>query len=151
MNQTIVNLYTAALSNATTEGANNSDGIIQGVYLILDKIVEVLTTSGQFGMWKFLIILFAILGFFAVISAVGNRLLDGFKIIFKFFILLPIIFIVGIWNKKKRKERLKEWGEIKSDFKESSKKIKKRYWIFFALKILFPLFLVAAILWIRLT
>ena len=98
-----------------------------------------------------MIILFAILGFFAVISAVGNRLLDGFKIIFKFFILLPIIFIVGIWNKKKRKERLKEWGEIKKDFKESSKKIKKRYWIFFiCVKILLPLIILGAIIWIKL-
>ena len=151
MNQTTINLYTSALNKTTLEGTNNSEGLVQGVYLVLNKIVEVLTTSGQFGMWKFLIILFAIIGFFAVISAIGSRLLDGFKIIFKFFILLPIIFIVSIWNKKKRKERLKEWGEIKSDFKESSKKIKKRYWIVFALKILFPILLFVIIIWIRFT
>ena len=140
-------LFANSFNNVTISHAQETEGLTQGVYLILNKIVEVLTTSGQFGFWKFLIVLFAIVGFFAIISVIGNKIFSGVGIIFKFFILIPAIFIIGFINKKKRKKRLIEWGEIKKDFKTNSKKIKKRYWIIFIIfKVLLPLILLVIIL-----
>ena len=151
MNNQTALLIAESFKNTTTTNIQNSEGFVQGIYLVLDKIVEVLTTSGQFGFWKFLIILFAIIGFFAVIAAIGNKLLDGFRIIFKFLILVPAIFVVGIINKKKRKKRLEEWGEIKKDFKKNSKKIKLRYWIIYiGFRIVLPILIIGLLLWMKL-
>jgi len=147
MDNSTLMILSDAYQNATTSGAQNSEGITQAIYFILNKIIEVLTTAGSFGFWKFLIVLFAIIGFFAVIAAIGSKILDGGKIIFKVFILLPGIFIVSIWNRKKRKERLSAWGEVKEDFKKNSKKIKLRYWILFiTLRILLPLMIITLLL-----
>jgi len=150
MNNTPVIFFANSLKNSTSVQIQNSDGITQSLYLILDKILEVLTTAGNLGFWKFLIVFFAIIGFFALIAAVLSRILDGTKIIFKVFILLPAIFIVGIINRKKRKKRLEEWGEIKKDFKENSKKIKLRYWILWiGLRIVLPAILVIFLVWVK--
>lgn len=151
MNNSTLLLIQEVLNNKTAT-VQDTSGIIDGIDSILIKIVEVLTTAGNFGLWKFLIVLFAIIGFFAVLAAIVSKISVGFKVIFQVFILIPAIFIIGIINKKKRKERLKEWGELKKDFKENSKKIKLRYWILWiSTRVLLPVALVIFVLWIRLT
>ena len=148
MNNETFTLLANGLQNSTQIGIETNGGFIQGIFIVMDKIVEVLTTSGQFGFWKFLIILFAIIGFFAVIAAMMNKILDGGRILFKIFILVPAIFVIAIINKKKRKTRLSEWGEIKKDFKKNSKKIKLRYWILWiGFRIVLPIIIVGLLLW----
>ena len=152
MNNSTLLLIQEVLSSETVTTVQDASGLTEGVYSILGKIVEVLTTAGQSGFWKFLIVLFAIIGFFAVLAAIISKISMGFKVIFQIFILIPAIFIIGIINKKKRKQRLKEWGEIKKDFKENGKKIKLRYWVLWiSTRILLPVGLIIFLLWIQLT
>ena len=144
--------FITTLQNVTnTNVVESSGGITGGIMLVIDKISDVLINTGtNYGFWKFVIILFALVGFFAVLSSVGGKILDGFKVIFSLFVVLPLIIITGIINKKKRKKRLSEWGEIKQDFKNNSKKIKKRYWVLWILtRIILPLVLIGGLIWLQ--
>ena len=146
--------FITTLQNVTnTNVVESSGGITGGIMLVIDKISDVLINTGtNYGFWKFVIILFALVGFFAVLSSVGGKILDGFKVIFSLFVVLPLIIITGIINKKKRKKRLSEWGEIKQDFKNNSKKIKKRYWVLWILtRIILPLVLIGGLIWLQIS
>ena len=145
----ITQSFGKALSNVSSENQGITEGIIEPTLLVLGKIAEILVDTGQnYGFWKFLIVLFAIIGFFAILSAIGSKIFDGLNIILKIFVILPLILLIGFSNRKKRKERLTEWGEIKKDFKENSRKIKKRDWILWIfLRLIIPLIIVLIIIW----
>lgn len=142
INQTI--LVTEVGANVTGKIAQQEDGISSSILFVIQKIFEVLTVTGQnYGFWRFLIVLFAIIGFFAILSAIGNKIFSVIALLFKIFVIIPLVIVTGFVNRKKRKQRLSEWGEIKEDFKKNSKKIKKRYWVLWIfLKIVLPLLII---------
>lgn len=143
MNQTmILNISRAVIDNSIARvSEENSGKITTGILLVIGKIAEVLTDVGQnHGFWKFLILLFAILGFFAVLSAIFSKLAKGLGIIFKIFIIMPLIVIVGLINRKKRKQRLLQLGELRKEMKIQNKKISRKMWVFWIIThIILPL------------
>jgi len=83
------------------------------------------------------VIIFAILGFMAIIANVGGHLFKALKYFFMIFVAIPIIIIFGLINKKERAERLKDLGEIKAYLKENPVK-----WKLFIYKGLIFLFII---------
>jgi len=136
------------LIEALNNSSNKQSEITQQISFVIQQIVEVSTTTwNQHGAWKFLIVLFAIIGFFAILSAILSKLFDGFGTIFKIFIVIPAIIIIGFINKKKRKERLTAWGEFKKDLKKTNTKVSKKMWALWIFsRIVFPLLIFIYIL-----
>ena len=104
------------------------------VELTYNFILEGLRTYG-FVVWCL-----ALLGLFAILSAIGNKVFQALKYLFMIFVAIPSILIVGLINKSNRKERLKELGEIKVHLKQNPEKWKRALYYF--LWCLFILFIV---------
>ena len=114
--------------------------------LISQAVAGAIEIHNKSGTFRTLFYLFAIIGFFALISATFDKILDGLKIVFKIFIFIPAVFIVSILNRKKRKERLKEWGEIKDNFK--GKEIPRwKWWGYLILKLGIPALIIIYVIW----
>jgi len=119
-----------------------NSSIVEGISIVADKLAEIsIDTARQGNFWTFLLFFLAFVGFSALTYAVLNNVFKGVKLAFYGFVLIPMIFVVSIFNKNKRKERLKEWGEIKDNFK--GKEIQKwKWWVFLLIKIGVPIILV---------
>ena len=110
-----------------------SAGIVKG----FEKLIEI--SVPEHG-WYLVFLILAILGVISILSAIFSKALDAIGIFIKIFIFLPAILILNLVNKKKRKERLKAWGELKEDLNKSDKKISKKMWVFWLLvKIVLPI------------
>ena len=138
MNETFLAFASAFQNTTTTMAANQSESLSQTILLIFNKIAEVsVSTYTGHGFWKAAIFFCAIIGFFSILSAIIGRTFYAIALFFKIFVMIPIILVVNLINKKKRKERLKAWGEFKKDLKKQDKKVSKKMWFFwFFLKIL---------------
>ncbi len=125
-------------------------GLTENIIILLDRSIDVLVSTGaNHGWWKFWILIFAIMGFFSLIAAVGNKVFSSLGLIFKIFIVVPLVIIVAFVNKKKRKERLNQWGELKEELKKQHKKIPLWAWALWIAKIAIPILIVIGFLiWI---
>lgn len=86
----------------------------------------------------FLIAGLILIGVFAIISAIGQKIFEGLRYLFIIFVAIPVIIIIGLFNRDMRKERLKELGEIRAYAKEHPDKWKKgTYYVLFMLLFLF--------------
>ncbi len=119
-----------------------NSSIIEGISIIIEKLAETsIDTARQGNLWTFLLFFLAFIGFSALAYSIFNNMFKGVRLVFYGLVLVPMIFFVSIFNKKKRKERLKEWGEIKNKFK--GKEIPKwKWWVYLILKIGIPLLLI---------
>ncbi len=121
---------TEIVSNSINESASTSEGLTQNILLVISKIFEVITSTGmEYGLWKVLVLIFALIGFFSITSSIISTSVRGVKQI-SYLVFIPVILVVSFFNKKKRKERLKIWNE----FKETKKNVKRRdfiLWLFF--------------------
>ena len=151
-NSSLPILLSESFQNMTLSEARESEGIVSSIYFVINKIAEVLTnTYVDYGFWKFFIVLLAILGLISILSAIFSKACEAIKIFIKIFIFIPAIIIVNLFNKKKRKERLKAWGEFKKQTKKENKKVSKKMWIFwFIIKILLPISVIVIVVWISL-
>ena len=115
-----------------------NSSIIEGFSIVADKLANVsIDTARQGGIWTFVLFFLAFIGLAAISYSVFNNVFKGVSLFFYGVVFIPMIFIVSIFNKKKRKERLKEWGEIKENF--SGKNIPRwKWWGFLILKIGVP-------------
>jgi len=90
-------------------------------------IVAKVATEGAVDLLKehnVVFVIMAFIGVFAVISAIGDKIFQALKFIFLIFIAIPAIIVLGLINKKKRKDRLKELGDIKAHLKKHPEKWK---------------------------
>lgn len=71
-------------------------------------VLEMTRTHGM------IVSLLAVIGAFAILTAIGEKVFKAIQYLFMFFFALPAIFVVGLINKKNRKQRLKELGDIKA-------------------------------------
>lgn len=119
-----------------------NSSIIEGISIIIEKLAETsIDTARQGNLWTFLLFFLAFIGFSTLAYSIFNNMFKGVRLVFYGLVLVPMIFFVSIFNKKKRKERLKEWGEIKNNFK--GKEIPKwKWWVYLILKIGIPLLLI---------
>ncbi len=101
--------------NAT---ANNCSIIYNVAEIFAYSAMDLFKTNGT------VIIVFAIIGLISLLVAVGEKAFQGFKYLFLIFIAVPLIIIIGLLNKKNRRERLKEIGEIKAHLKTTPEKWK---------------------------
>ena len=138
------------VQNVTLTHAEESEGFVQSIYFILNKFTEVITnTYVDYGFWKFFVLLLAILGLISILSAIFSKACEAISIFIKIFVFIPTIIIVNLFNKKKRKERLKVWGEFKEQAKKEKKKVSKKMLIFwFIIKILLPISIIVFLIWI---
>lgn len=81
-----------------------------------------------------LVVLLAVVGGLAIVSAVFSKVFEGLKYVF-YVIAIPVIIILALINKKERKKRIKELGEIKAHLKANPDK-----WKAITFKILVALF-----------
>lgn len=119
-----------------------NSSIVEGVSVVAEQLAATaLDTARQGNLWTFFLFFLAFIGFISLSYAIFNNVFKGMKLAFYGLVLIPMIFFVSIFNKKKRKERLEEWGEIKDNFK--GKEIQKwKWWVFLILKIGVPIILV---------
>ena len=116
-----------------------NSSIVNGISIVMEKFAATsIDIARQGNLWTFLLFFLAFIGLVALSYSVFNNMFKGVKLVIYGVVLIPMMFIVSILNKKKRQERLKEWGEIKDNFK--GKKIPRWKWvIFLILKIGIPL------------
>ncbi len=113
---------------------------------IISSTISLLANSAidiysQAGYWRVIFFFLALIGLIALLSSTIGKIGEGISIVFKVFILLPVIFVVSFFNKKKRKERLEEWGEIKDNFK--GKNIPKwKWWLYLLIKLGIPIIMI---------
>jgi len=120
--------------NETISAVTNNCSITYNVVDILSHgTMDLLKNNNM------LFTVFAMIGLIALISAVGEKAMQGFKYLFMFFIAIPLIIITGLINKKNRRERLKELGHIKAHLKIHKEKQKSLF-------IILAVFLVLSIL-----
>ncbi len=119
-----------------------NSSIVNGILIVMEKFAATsIDTARQGNLWTFLLFFLAFIGLAALSYSVFNNMFKGVKLVIYGVVLIPMMFIVSILNKKKRQERLMEWGEIKDNFK--GKKIPKWKWIIFLIiKIVIPLLLI---------
>ena len=67
----------------------------------------------------------AFLGIISIISAIGSKAFQGIKYVFMIFIATPLIIGIGLINKNKRKQRIKELGEIRAFIKEKPSRLNR--------------------------
>lgn len=67
----------------------------------------------------------AFLGIISVISAICSKAFQGIKYVFMIFIATPLIIGIGLINKNKRKQRIKELGEIRAFIKEKPSRLNR--------------------------
>ena len=149
MNNT-TSLFLGNISSSMYSQSTDTTGVTQSILLILTKIFELLTEANStFGLTKMLVIMFAIIGFLSVLSAVIGNVGKSLSIFIKIFVVMPIAVIAAFKNKDKRKKRLTEWGEIKKDIKQANKKIgKKKWFLFFLFRLIIPLLVVLLIIFL---
>ncbi len=118
-----------------------NSSIVRGLSIVMEKFAETaIDTSKQGNLWTFLLFFLAFLGLATLSYSIFNNMFKGVKLVFYGLVLIPMIFVVSIFNKKKRGERLKEWGKIKDNFK--GKKIHKwKWWLFLVFKLVIPILL----------
>jgi len=92
------------------------------------------------------IVMLAVLGAFAILSAIGSKVFQAIKYLFLIFVAIPAIIIVGLISKSSRKERLKELGEIRAFVKEKPERWKRA--MYYLLFCLFVLVIVIILYWI---
>ena len=121
--------------------------IVEGIVMISDNLARsAIDISQNNGMWTTLLYIFAFIGFVSLAYSVFNNIWRGTRLVGYGFIFLPAAFVVSLINKKKRKERLKEWGELK---KNLTGKNKAKFYIWLVIKIGFPLVIgIFALKWI---
>jgi len=110
-------------------------------------LVEIFTNwtfqlASQHGI---LITLLAILGAFAIISAIGSKVYQAIKYLFMIFIAIPAIIVIGLFNKSNRKERVKELGEIRAFIKEKPDRWKRL--VYYFLLCLFIMIIALIVYW----
>lgn len=125
----------------------DNSSIVKGIVIISENLAKTaIDISETSGMWTTLLYVFAFIGFVSLAYSVFNNIWKGTRLVGYGFIFIPVIFIVSILNKKKRKERLEEWGEIT---KNLTGKNKIKFYIYLAIKIGIPLIIGICILkWI---
>lgn len=67
----------------------------------------------------------AMIGLVSIIGAVFSKLFQSVKVLFTFFIALPLIALVGIFKFSDRNKRKKEIGELRAYVKDNPDKFKK--------------------------
>jgi len=103
--------------------------------IIAEKSLELMANHGV------LVGLLALLGIFAIVSAIGQKVFHAFKVLFMIFIAIPAVLIVGLFNKNQRAERKKELGEIRAHLKQNPDK-----WRGILYYILFCIFIIIIVL-----
>ena len=111
--------------------------IIELSNIIAKNIIEV---SKEHGI---IITLLAFVGLFSLIGAMFNKAWQAFRILFMTFIVAPLILVFSLINKSKRKQRIKEIGEIKAFVKEHPDRWKKLMYYILFLALVLTIFLVA--------
>jgi hypothetical protein len=104
--------------------------IIEGMKIIAEGFITlIIELSKQHGI---LISLLAVLGIISIIAAAVQYASKTFKYLFYFCIAVPLIVVFGLIGKVKRKERIKELGEIVAHVKQKYE-LKKLvlYWMLF--------------------
>ena len=123
-----------------------NSSVISGITIVVEKLAATaINTATRGNMWTFLLFFFAFIGVVSLAYAIFNNVFKGFRLVFYGVVLIPMIFFVSIFNKKKRKERLKEWGEIKKNFK-GDKKQRLKWYLYLIIKIGAPIILIIFIL-----
>ena len=114
-----------------------NSSIVEGITLISDHLASTaIDISKQNGIWTFLLYFFAFIGFVSLVYSVFNNIWKGGRLVGYGFIFIPMAIVVSLLNKKKRKERLKEWGEIKNSL---TGKNKLKFYIYLVIKIGVPI------------
>lgn len=123
-----------------------NSSIVEGIGLISNNLAATaIDTARSGGLWKTCLYIFAFIGFVSLAYSVFNNMWKGARLVGYGFIFIPMAIIVSLINKKKRKERLKEWGEIKSNF---TGKNKKKFYIYLIIKLGVPLVIgICALRW----
>lgn len=117
-----------------------NSSVVSGITIVIEKFAETaIDTSKQGDIWTCLLFFLAFVGLVSLSYAVFNNVFKGFKLVFYGVVLIPMIFVVSIFNKKNRKKRLQEWGEIKKNFK--GKKTWKWY-LYLIIKLVIPLIII---------
>ena len=95
-----------------------NSSIVSGITIVIEKFAETaIDSSSQGNIWTAILFFLAFVGLISLSYAVFNNIFKGFRLVFYGVVLIPMIFFVSIFNKKNRKKRLQEWGEIKKNFK----------------------------------
>ena len=117
-----------------------NSSVVSGITIVIEKFAETaIDTSKQGDIWTCLLFFLAFVGLVSLSYAIFNNVFKGFKLVFYGVVLIPMIFFVSIFNKKNRKKRLQEWGEIKKNFKG----VKTWKWyLYLIIKLVVPLILV---------
>ncbi len=124
-----------------------NSSIVEGILLISNNLASTaIDVSKSNGIWTTLLYCFALIGFVSLAYSVFNNIWKGTRLVSYGFIVIPTIFIVSLINKKKRKERLEEWGEIT---KNLTGKNKIKFYIYLGIKIGIPVIIgIFVIKWI---
>lgn len=78
------------------------------------EVIAKILVEGSFRLMEqhsTLVVILAIIGFFCVVSAIGHKIVEGLQFLIYIF-LIPILIIISLINKKKRKERIKELNSL---------------------------------------
>lgn len=114
-----------------------NSSIVEGIVLITENLAATtIDVSMQGGMWKTFLFVFAFIGFVSLAYSVFNNMWKGVSLAIYGVIFIPAAIIVSLVNKKKRAERLKEWGEIS---KKLTGKNKIKFIFYLIIKIGIPL------------
>lgn len=112
---------------------NITEVIISTVGIIGEESLNVFNEGSHL---SFYIFFFALIGFISIVSTVIRSGGKGLASLIS-LVALPVMFVVSISNKKKRKQRLEEWGEIRKGL--TTKKHRKRLIFYLILKISIPI------------
>lgn len=114
----------------------SNSSVVEGVSIIIEELAaSALNTARQGDLWTFMLFFLAMLGFTSLAYAIFNSTFKGLKVV-SMILFIPAVFIVSMFNRSKRKERLREWGELKRNFK--GKKSWKWY-VYLVIKLGIPL------------
>jgi len=113
-----------------------NSSIVEAIILVSDNLAgAAIGVSKNNGMWTTLLYIFAFIGFVSLVYSVLNNMWKGTRLIGYGFIFIPASFVVSLINRKKRKERLKEWGDIKRNL---TGKNKLKFYLYLVIKIGIP-------------
>lgn len=89
------------------------------INIVVSGMLEIVKTHG------FIIGFLALIGLISIISAVFSKLFEAIRILFYFFIALPLIALIGIFKFEDKQTRKKELGEIRAFIKDNPDRLKK--------------------------
>jgi hypothetical protein len=115
----------------------NNSAIYHVTDILANATVELLKTNNT---W---LVFFAVMGICGVMYAIGKYGIKSLEYLFMATIAIPLIIIFGIINKKHRRERLEELGQMRSYLKDNPDKLKNI--IFYIVIGLIPLFLIIVV------